>query len=134
MSHEFVDYVKAEVERAGLLDHDSDYNGSIGRSLVKMAEHWSEVSKEEGFSGMGACRVGYLFFQLAQWRPISPITSDPVEWMDVSECSGRPMWQNRRCPSLFSENGGQTWYDIDVPHLSRFDNIRKTIAKKIYPF
>jgi hypothetical protein len=43
---------------------------------------------------------------------LSPITAAD-EWTDRSVESGYPLWQSVRCPSVFSKDGGATWYDLD---------------------
>ena len=59
-----------------------------------------------------------LFTKVANWDALSPITSDPEEWGDISaECSGEPMWQNKRCPRFFSNDGGKTWYDVNAKNV-----------------
>ena len=103
------DYVKDEVNRAGLLDEDSDYAGGIGRSLIELAKAWDKIDDEEGFSGMGASMVSALFYRLSRFKTINPISSEPSDWIDRSEESGKPMWQNKRMSSVFSLDAGKTW-------------------------
>ncbi len=44
---------------------------------------------------------------------LTPLTGDESEWMDVSEYSGGPMWQNLRCGTVFKDADHS--YDIDTP-------------------
>ncbi len=103
------EFAKDELRRAGLYDQDSDYNGMLGDAVEKLVE----VFAAQDHSGMSASITLAAFDRVARWKPLSPITSDPSEWHDVSEYSGGPMWQSRRSPSTFSKDGGQTWYDLD---------------------
>ncbi len=103
-------FAKDELRRAGLYDQDSDYNGMVGDAVEKLVE----VFAGQGHSGMSAEITLAAFDRVARWKPLTPITSDPSEWNDVSEYSGEPMWQSRRSPSTFSKDGGQTWYDLDA--------------------
>lgn len=99
------------MQRAGLYDTDSDYNGMIGNSVEALVKLFAE----QGHSGFSAGLVLEAFNRVVRHRPLTPLTSDPSEWIDRSEESGRPMWQSRRSPSVFSTDGGQTWYDLDAP-------------------
>jgi hypothetical protein len=53
--------------------------------------------------------------ELLQFRPLSPLTPDPDEWLDLTGpvTSGAQLWQNRRDSAVFSINGGKTWYYVD---------------------
>jgi hypothetical protein len=106
-------HFKTELDRAGLFDKDSDYNGMIGKALMELCETFSS----QGHSGFSANWVLNLFNILGRYKNLAPITDDPDEWMDVSEMAGgknkKKLWQNKRNPSLFSENGGKTYHDVD---------------------
>lgn len=117
--------VRRELEKAGLFDKDSDYGGMIGESIMELMECFSK----QGHSGYSAMMVSYLFHQLVSGKTLSPLTSDPDEWMDVSEMSQEPMWQNTRKYSCFSRDGGKTWYDLDDPATYDFDKEGKPYAR-----
>lgn len=104
-----VEYAKNELQIAGLFDKDSDYEGRLGEAVMELVE----VFAKQGHSGFSAGQTINLFSTLAKFKPLTPITSNPDEWMDVSEMSGEPMWQSKRCPTFFSKDGGKTWYDLD---------------------
>jgi len=104
-----VDHAKDELQRAGLFDKDSDYNGMIGNAVMELCQTFSN----QGHSGFSANWVLDVFNRLAQFKTLSPITSEPSEWTDVSECSCIPMWQNKRDPSYFSKDGGKTFYSLN---------------------
>lgn len=53
-----------------------------------------------------------LFMQLAQFKVLSPITSDASEWKKSDYADDT--WQNLRQSSCFSTDGGATHYDIDA--------------------
>ena len=105
----FVDYAREELTRAGMFDADSDYNGEAGKAVMELVE----VFAKQGHSGASAWLVRNLFEKVTSYEPLTPLSSDPDEWHDVSEGAGRPMWQSKRKPTVFSNDGGQTWYDID---------------------
>lgn len=51
--------------------------------------------------------------RLIAGKPLGPLMGDDDEWMDVSEMSGRTMYQNKRCSTVFKD--GDRAYDIDTP-------------------
>lgn len=116
-------HAEFELRRAGLFDRDSDYGGMIGPAVMKMIE----VFREEGHSGFSATLTLDIFNRLANFKALTPITSNPDEWTDVSEMSGPsgPKWQNKRQSSCFSNDGGKTYYDIGS---SNIDAIRTAEA------
>jgi hypothetical protein len=105
-------HAEFELKRAGLFDKDSDYGGMLGHSTMKLIKCFAE----EGHSGMSASMQIYLFKTLAAFKTLTPITDNPNEWMEVSEHAGpekKGIWQNRRDPSNFSNDGGKTYYSVD---------------------
>lgn len=114
------EHFKTELDKAGLFDKDSDYNGMIGKALMELCD----VFRNQGHSGFSASMVLDLFNTLGQYKTLTPITDDPKEWFVVEEVDGKKKsWQNKRNPSLFSENGGKTYYDVN-------DKKRKKIRSK----
>lgn len=100
-----VDYAKEELERAGLFSKDSDYEGMLGDEILKIVK----VFAKGGHSGGSAAVTTAALEKLLRYQPLTPLTSDPSEWNDVSKETGRPLWQSRRNPAAFSEDGGKTW-------------------------
>lgn len=102
-----------ELQRAGLYDADSDYGGMIGQAVQALVELFAS----QGHSGMSAHIVLDVFNRVARFKTLTPITSDPSEWMDVADMMPNgdpPLWQNKRQSSCFSNDGGRTYYDIDA--------------------
>jgi hypothetical protein len=107
-----VRHARSELQRAGLFDADADYGGMIAEAVVELMHHFAA----QGHSGESAMMTLDLFDKLAHYNVLTPLTSDPEEWMEVSEHAPpdqRPVWQSRRKSSCFSNDGGKTWYDID---------------------
>lgn len=94
-----------ELQRAGLLDEGSDYDGMVGRAVLDLIKLFAT----QGHSGMSAMMTLQLFDELAHYRAITELTNDPSEWMDVAD----GMWQSRRQANAFSEDGGKTYYLVD---------------------
>lgn len=103
-----------ELKLAGLLDHDSDYGGLIGKAVLELVNTFNK----QGHSGFSAQWVRELFAKLSNYENLTPITENPKEWENRTEISGYPLWQNRRNPAIFSENGGQTWWDVSTRELT----------------
>lgn len=101
-----VDYAQKELDRAGLFDSDSDYGGMLGDACLAIVK----VFSEQGHSGFSAEMTTQIVSKLMRYEPLTPLTSDPSEWMEVD--TGK-MWQSTRKPTSFSTDGGSTWYDLD---------------------
>jgi len=104
---QFLSWAEREVKAAGLLDADSDYDGMLGEAVLELVS----VFDAQEHSGMSASMVRSIFDNLAKWKPLSPLTSHPDEWMEVTE----NLWQSRRNPACFSEDGGKTYHDHNDP-------------------
>lgn len=105
-------HAEEEMRRVGLYDKDSDYDGKIPEAVMKLIRPFAE----EGHSGGSAGLTLEIFNCLARYKTLSPITNDPAEWTDVSghgSPDGKPLWQNRRDSSFFSNDGGKTGYSVD---------------------
>lgn len=94
-------YAWDELHLQGLFDKDSDYNGMLGTSVMELIKLFSS----QGHSGGSAAATIYLFNKLAKFEPLSALTNDPDEWVEV----GYGMWQNRRKGDAFSEDNGKTY-------------------------
>lgn len=100
-----IEHAKLELKKAGLFDKDADYSGWVAESALKLIELFAS----QRHSGMSAALTRELFSKLANFEVLTPISSDPSEWTDRSEMSGKPFWQNKRDSHCFSEDGGNTW-------------------------
>lgn len=56
-----------------------------------------------------------LLVRLLRREALTPLTSDPGEWIDRSEMSGTPLWQNLRDSRAMSLDGGRTYTLVDDP-------------------
>ena len=107
-------HAKRELELAGLFDKDSDYGGMIGEAVLELVG----VFAKQGHSGCSAGMVLHLFNEVASFKPLTELTDNPDEWMDVSEVSGMAegeMFQSRRRPDAFSKDKLKTYYLVDKP-------------------
>lgn len=110
-----VEHAKRELRLAELDQPDADYGGAIATQVLALIELFAS----QGHSGGSAMFVLSLFDRLARFKALTPLASDPAEWIDRSEMSNEPLWQNRRQSSVFSRDGGQTWYDLELPDVAQ---------------
>lgn len=112
-----VEHARREMEFVGLFDVDADYGGMIPNAVLELMN----VFSKQGHSGYSASLVASLWYRLAQFKPLTDVTLDPAEWMDVSENilppekikAGEKIWQNIRDGSVFSTDGGKTWKNYE---------------------
>ena len=105
-------HAEEEMRRAGLYDADADYGGMIPEAVMKLVR----ALASDGHSGGSHGITMAIFNQVANFKTLTPITNDPTEWVNVSEYCGndsKPVWQNRRDGTNFSNDGGKTYYNID---------------------
>lgn len=100
-----IKHAEREMELAGLYSKDADYGGMIPEAVISLVK----AHASQGHSGGSHAITIDLFNKLINFENLTPLTSDPEEWFDVSELSGYPLWQNTRNSSCFSKNGGKTW-------------------------
>lgn len=100
-----VEHAKRELELCGQTAEDPAYAATLVAAIAAFASY--------GHSGGSAGIAIEQLHTLLQFRPLSPLTSDPEEWFDHGEISDSPLWQNKRDGAAFSRDGGQTWYYVD---------------------
>lgn len=105
-------HAEREMRLAGLYDADADYGGLIPEAVMALVKAHSE----QGHSGGSHALTLQIFNRVANFKTLTPIGPDPQEWNRLPEnISGpEPTWQNNRQSSVFSLDGGKTWYDIDT--------------------
>lgn len=100
--------------------------GMISHAESEMAKAWPEseemqdmvkanvmellkVLETQGHSGMSLPYVLSVFNKLAKQKPLSPLTGEDDEWMEV----GPEVYQNIRCGSIFKKGkfGQAYWLD-----------------------
>jgi hypothetical protein len=98
-------HAEYELERAGFFKEDRMYGSMLGHSTMKLIK----VFASEGHSGYSASIQVELFKRLASFKPLTPLTDSPEEWVEVSD----KVWQNKRSSDCFSSDGGKTYYSVD---------------------
>lgn len=84
-------------------DQEEGPNKWIMENLLELLE----VFSKQGHSGSSAQYCVDAFSKLALFEPLSPLTGEADEWMEVSD----GLWQNVRCSRVF-KNGDHA-YDIN---------------------
>lgn len=79
------------------LDYNEVYDRDIGVAILQLMQAFSD----QGHSGYSASVAIQLFSRLADFQPLSPLTGEDSEWIDVGPECGRPMWQNKRAGNVF---------------------------------
>ena len=97
-------HAERELKLAGMFDKDADYSGALAPTIVRVVK----VFSKQEYSGAAASIAISILGKLLRFQTLTPITSNPDEWVDV----GNSMWQNKRNPAMFSKDGGKTWYQV----------------------
>lgn len=97
MTMSVVQHAKDELERAGTFREDPAFAQCILSAVAAFGSY--------SHSGTSAAVGIHAVNELLQFKALSPLTSNPDEWMEVQE----GLWQSRRDPSYFSSDGGETW-------------------------
>lgn len=124
-----VKHAQRELELAGLFDEGSDYDGMLGPCVMKLVRAHSG----NGHSGGSHWATIEIFNKVINYKTLTPISSDPAEWMEIGEDRYGLLYQNTRNGTCFSYDAGKTWYDIDDrkrrnwPGNSWYINLRNKI-------
>lgn len=104
-----------EFKQGGLnVEDPQEYEDHVAVHVLQLLELFSR----EGHSGFSASLAIHWFKNLASYKPITPLLN-PMEtglYHDISDFNpqdGKCTLQSTHVSSLFSEDGGKTWYDID---------------------
>lgn len=104
-----VKHAERELELIGMgKDAPDEMNRLMHDNIIQMVKTFSE----QGHSGFSASYAIGVLEKLLDFEPISDLTGADDEWNDVSEASGEPCWQNKRCSHVFKDADGRA-YDIN---------------------
>ncbi|MCA9748784.1 MAG: hypothetical protein KC414_06740, partial [Romboutsia sp.] len=117
-----------ELDKAGLFSKDSDYDGMIGKAVMELINTFSN----QGHSGFSAMWVNELFSKLSKYETLTELTSNEEEWVDIAkyDLGDKPqiLWQSKRNPACFSQDGGKTYYHVDNPEIVK-ETLTETLNK-----
>lgn len=100
-----IKHAEYELQKAGLFDDNSDYDGKIGEAVMELMK----VFSNQNCSGFSASLIISLFSKLADFKPILPLTGTDDEWVEVSD----GIFQNKRCGGVFKDKNefdGKPYY------------------------
>lgn len=103
------------VQESNLESHARAELGRIGEEpgIIDWYLDVVRAFSSAGHSGGSAMVSIAVLERLLRFEPLSDLTDDPDEWIDRTEISGTPMWQNRRDGRAMSHDGGQTYYLVN---------------------
>jgi hypothetical protein len=110
-----LNFAKKELSLIGLSEDVTDMDLDMRNHILHMVEEFSQ----EGHSGFSASYTISILEKLFKYEALSPITGEDSEWTDVAEQSGYPLYQNKRCFSVFKSDGiaydtnGIVFYDVE---------------------
>ncbi len=110
-----VKHAERELKAAGLFDEDSDYGGMIGTETMKVVRTFASADH----SGMSAALSRHILSLLLDFKPLSPLTNNPDEWVEIPAMGLEIMHQSKRSCDCFSDDGLKTFYSVDDQTLSR---------------
>lgn len=117
-----IEHADREMRLAGLYNGDSDYAGMIPDAVMALVEAHSKQDHSGGSHGLTL----EIFNRVINFKTLTPIGSTPDEWFKHDyQTAGRDCWQNIRQSSVFSQDGGKTWYDIDDPEKKNWPEHKK---------
>lgn len=108
-----------ELSRIGGFSEDGAQSG-IAEVLELVA-----IFSQQGHDATAANWTAEVFSTLAKRKPLTPITSDPSEWVELPDFDGGTVWQARRDPACISRDGGATWHDQSTPLPASVRTVRK---------
>lgn len=95
---------------------DFEYDGAIAAAALELVA----VFARQDHSGWSATCTAKLAADLFGYKPLSPLTGEDSEWVEV----GEGVYQNSRCSHVFKENGEA--YDIDGKVFEDTNGLRYT--------
>jgi len=104
-----LDHAKDELDRIGMTEDSSDEMNVMMRKHIL---HMMNEFANEGHSGFSASYAIRILTKLLDFKPLSPLTGEDSEWVNVREYGPEPHYQNKRRSSVFKDSDGSC-YDID---------------------
>lgn len=98
-----------ELDRIGMTEDSSDEMNVMMRKHIL---HMMQEFANEGHSGFSASYAIGILTKLLDFKPLSPLTGEDSEWVNVRDYGGEPHYQNIRRSSVFKDADGSC-YDID---------------------
>jgi len=99
-------FAESELDIIGLVDDGDEMNGAMRKHILHMIHEFSK----EGHSGFSANYAVNLLSKLLKYEPLTPLTGDDSEWMEISKemtiCNTGTLYQNKRLSRVFKDDNG----------------------------
>ena len=105
----YIKHAMTEFRAAGWVDENEKYSDEMQEAICKHVMKLLEVFNEEGHSGSSAPYAINMFSKLAGFEPLVPLTGEDWEWNVVTDYSGEPYYQNKRCSHVFKKADGKAY-------------------------
>jgi len=105
MSSNYIDHAWREFKAAGWIDEHGRFNDGMQEDICRHVLALLELFRLEGHSGTTAPYTVNLFETLAMFKPITALTGEDWEWVEV----GAGVFQNSRCGHVFKGVDGQAY-------------------------
>ena len=111
-----------EFRQAGWCDENGNFEDEMQKLICDGVMNLLDVFDKQGHSGSSAPYTINLFKRLAMFEPITPLTGEDSEWVDISAYGSDIMYQNKRNSAVF-KNGkdgqaywinGVVWYTNEI--------------------
>lgn len=119
-----------EFKASGWTTEDGKYLDEMGETMCRDVLALLELFASQGHSGFSAPYAIELFSKLAKFEPLTPLTGEECEWVDVAEQSGYPLYQNKRCGHVFKDN--ERAYDVNGIVFWEWYNDSEGMPQKTY--
>lgn len=106
-----INHALNEFKASGWTTEDGNFEDEVRQTVCKDVLALLEAFSNQMHSGFSAPYVIDLFSKLANFEPLGPLTGEDWEWVDVSEESGYPLYQNKRSSRVFKNADGA--YDVN---------------------
>lgn len=105
-----LEFAKKELDLIGMTEDNAD---EMNRWMRKHVLHMVEEFTKEGHSGFSAAYAVNLINKLLRYEPLTPLTGEDDEWMEVGfdGDNGGRLYQNKRSGRVFKNDNGA--YDIE---------------------
>lgn len=97
-----LEFAQAELKAIGMLDSGNEMNDRMGKNILELVDMFAR----QGHSGFSAGYCINILIKLLKYEPISPLTGDDSEWIDLREYEGEILYQNKRCFFVFKDEKG----------------------------
>jgi hypothetical protein len=121
-------YAESELNLIGLTEKD-DYNAMMRKHILHMIKEFAD----EGHSGFSAPYAIQILTKLMSFKPLTPLTGEDDEWVEVSQYSdGSMRYQNKRLSSVFKNSDGSCYNNDGKVFWDWFRNEDGNAVKSYY--